>query len=267
MQTMLSTLIQDLHFAVRQLRRSPAFAFVAIATLALAIGVSTAIFSVLDATIVRPLPFNNPDSILVLRTSSPQGYGQPASWAQYLDWRRDNTSFTALAGYFPGSANLESDSGATPIRTVEGTDNFFDVFAVQPYLGRTFRPGEDQPGHNEVVVLSYELWLQTFGGNKNIIGTSVRVDGTPSTVIGVMPAGFRYPLSVTNALYRPMHLATSSPASTPRSSNASALSPVSPTQASSTSCPFRITAPTPTCTSSASPRSLPAKSASRKYAP
>ena len=207
MQTMLSTLIQDLHFAVRQLRRSPAFAFVAIATLALAIGVSTAIFSVLDATIVRPLPFSHPDSIVVLRTSSPQGYGQPASWAQYLDWRRDNTSFTALAGYFPGSANLESDSGATPIRTVEGTDNFFDVFAVQPYLGRTFRPGEDLPGHNEVVVLSYELWLQTFGGNKNIIGTSVRVDGTPSTVIGVMPAGFRYPLSVTDALYRPMHLA------------------------------------------------------------
>ena len=207
MKTMLSTLIQDLHFAVRQLRRSPAFAFVAMATLALAIGVSTAIFSVLDATIVRPLPFNHPDSIVALRTSSPQGYGQPASWAQYLDWRRDNTFFTALAGYLPGSANLESDSGATPIRTVEGTDNFFDVFAVQPYLGRTFRLGEDQPGHNDIVVLSYELWLQTFGGNKNIIGTSVRVDGTPSTVIGVMPAGFRYPLSVTDALYRPMHLA------------------------------------------------------------
>jgi putative ABC transport system permease protein len=207
MKTILSTLTQDLHFAVRQLRRSPAFAFVAIATLALAIGVSTAIFSVLDATIVRPLPFIHPDSIVALRTSSPQGYGQPASWAEYLDWRRDNTSFTALAGYLPGSANLESDSGVTPIRTVEGTDNFFDVFAVQPYLGRTFRPGEDQPGHNEVVVLSYELWLQTFGGNKNIIGTSVRVDGTPSTVIGVMPAGFRYPLSVTDALYRPMHLA------------------------------------------------------------
>jgi putative ABC transport system permease protein len=207
MRPILSTLTQDLHFAVRQLRRSPGFAFVAIATLALAIGVSTAIFSVLDATIVRPLPFNHPDSIVVLRTTSPQGYGQPASWAQYLDWRKDNTSFSALAGYLTGSANLESDSGATPIRTIEGTDNFFDVFAVEPYLGRTFRPGEDQPGHNDVVVLSYELWLQTFGGNKNIIGTSVRVDGTPSTVIGVMPAGFRYPLSVTDAIYRPMHLA------------------------------------------------------------
>ncbi|GAC1362713.1 MAG: ABC transporter permease [Acidobacteriaceae bacterium] len=202
----MNSFLQDLHFALRQLRRSPAFALVAIVTLALAIGVSTAVFSVLDATIVRPLPYHHPESIVVLRTWSPQGYGQPASWLQYLDWRHGNTTLSALAGFDPGSANLESSAGVAPIRTVETTDNFFDVFAVQPLLGRTFRPGEDLPGHNDVVVLSYELWQQTFGARKDILGSTIKVDGTPNTVVGVMPAGFRYPLSIANALYRPLHL-------------------------------------------------------------
>ena len=202
----MNTLIQDLNFALRQLRRAPAFALVAITTLALAIGVSTAIFSVLDATVVRPLPYNHPESIVVLRTRSPQGYGQPASWLQYLDWRRENTTLTALAGYNPSSANLESSAGASPVSAVETSDNFFDVFAVQPLLGRTFRPGEDRPGHNEVVVLSYELWQQTFAADRNLIGTTIKIDGTPTTVVGVMPPGFRFPLSVSNAVYRPLHL-------------------------------------------------------------
>ena len=202
----MNTILQDLHFALRQLRRAPAFALVAIATLALAIGVSTAVFSVLDATVVRPLPFNHPESIVALRTWSPQGYGQPASWLQYQDWRAQNTTLSALAGYDTGSANLEAGTDAAPIRTVETTDNFFGVFAVPPILGRTFLQGEDTPGHNDVAVLSYELWQQTFAANPAVIGTTIKVDGSPSIVVGVMPAGFRFPLSVTNALYRPFHL-------------------------------------------------------------
>ena len=199
--------LQDLRFAFRQLRRAPAFATVAIVTLALAIGVSTAVFSVLDATVVRPLPYNHPESIVVLRTRSPQGYGQPASWLQYLDWRRDNQTLSALAGFEPGSANLESDGVASPVRAVYGTDNFFDVFGVQPLLGRTFRAGEDRPGHNEVTVLSYELWQQNFAGRGDVLGSTIKLDGVPTTVIGVMPAGFRFPLSTANAVYRPFHLA------------------------------------------------------------
>ncbi|ADW68720.1 ABC transporter permease [Granulicella tundricola] len=196
----------DLRFAIRQLRRSPGFSLLAIVTMALAIGVSTAVFSVLDAMVVRPLPYKNPDSIVVLRTWSPQGYGQPASWLQYLDWRRENKTLSALAGYGMDSINMESGQSATPVRAVSGTDNFFDVFGVQPMLGRTFRTGEDKAGHNDVVVLSYELWKQTFGADRNIVGSKIRLDGTPTEVIGVMPAGFRYPLSVSNALYRPFHL-------------------------------------------------------------
>ncbi len=205
MPQMLVQLSQDVSYSLRQLRRAPGFALTAIFTLALAIGVSTSVFSVLDATIVRPLPYNSPDRIVSLRTYSPEGYTQPASYPEYLDWRHENATLAALAAYDTASANLESSTGATPVRAVYATDNFFEVFKVAPLLGRTYAPGEDQPGHNDVVVLSYELWQQNFAANKNIVGTTLRVDGSVNTVIGVMPAGFRYPLSVANALYRPVH--------------------------------------------------------------
>ena len=201
--------MQDVRFALRQLRRAPAFAVVAIATLALAIGVSTAVFSVLEATVIRPLPYHDASRIVGLVTYSPEGYTQPASWGQYKDWRSNNHTLSALAGYEPGSANLESANGAAPIRAVYTTDNFFDVFEVKPILGRTFRVDEGEAGHNDVVILSYELWRQTLGGRKDVVGSMVRVDGVPNEVIGVMPAGFRFPLSVNNALYRPMHLTKS----------------------------------------------------------
>jgi predicted permease len=206
MQTLFREIIQDLRFAFRQLRRAPAFAITAVLTLALAIGVSSSVFSVLDATVVRPLPYNQPESIVRLQTYAPEGYQQPASWGQYVDWRRENTTLSALAGFEAESANLESSTGSTPVRAVYGTDGFFDVFGVKPILGRTFAPGEDQAGHNDVVVLSYELWQQSFAGKKDVVGSTVKLDGVVNTIIGVMPAGFRYPLSVTNALYQPFHL-------------------------------------------------------------
>jgi predicted permease len=213
---LLRNLVQDVRYAVRQLRRSPVFAVTAIGTLALAIGVSTSVFSVLDATIVRPLPYKDPDGIVRPRTYSPEGYTQPASWPEYLDWRKDNSTLSALAGFNPQSANLESASfgGSTggradAVMAVYGTDNFFDVFQVKPLLGRTFAPGEQDAGKNDVVVLSYELWQQSFGGSKDVVGKTIHVDGVANTVIGVMPAGFRYPLDVVNGLYRPMHLTKS----------------------------------------------------------
>ena len=202
----MKTLAQDLRFALRQLRRSPGFALVTIATLALAIGCATAVFSVLDATLVRPLPYREPDRIVDLHTYSPQGYTQPASWPQYLDYRRESASLLSVAGYNTASVNLQVGSSTSPVRAVTTTDGFFDVFGVRPWLGRTFVRGEEQPGHNDVVVLSYELWQTTFGGRPEAVGSTIRIDGVPSTVIGVMPAGFRFPLGAANALYRPFHL-------------------------------------------------------------
>ncbi len=199
-------LLQDLRYAFRQLYKVPGFAATAIVTLALAIGVTTAVFTVIDAVMIRPLPFDHPEEIFYLQTNSPQGYLQPASYPEYLDWRKENQVFSALAGYSYGSANFEGPAGPVALQSVSSTDNFFDVFGVQPILGRTFAPEEDQPGKNGVTVLSYELWQQAFGGKASALGQTIKLNGEAYTVIGVMPAGFRYPLRMRGAIYTPLHV-------------------------------------------------------------
>jgi putative ABC transport system permease protein len=199
-------LFQDIRYGLRAMRKAPGFSATTVVTLALAIGVTTAVFSVIDAVLIRPLPYDHPEKIFWLQTYSPQGYGQPASYPEYLDWRRENQVFSALAGFSNGSANFEGPAGPVALPSVSTTDNFFDVFQVRPLLGRTFTPGEDQPGKNDVAVLSYELWQQAFGKQNSAIGQTIKLDGRPYTVIGVMPAGFRYPVSRSSAIYTPMHI-------------------------------------------------------------
>ncbi|WP_158751075.1 ABC transporter permease [Acidobacterium sp. S8] len=204
----MQSFLQDLRYAIRQLRKSPGFGATVIATLALSIGITAAVFSVLYAMVIRPLPYQQPEKIVALQTHSPEGYTQPASYPEYLDWRRMNHSLAALAGVsgFGGTVNFEANGGPIALHGVQATDNFFDVFGVNPLLGRTFAPGEDQDGRNDVVVLSYEVWQQNFGGQASVIGQKAKLDGRPYTIIGVMPAGFRYPISRTNAVYIPVHL-------------------------------------------------------------
>jgi putative ABC transport system permease protein len=199
-------LAQDLRYALRQLRKSPGFAVTAVVTLALAVGITTAVFSVIYAELIRPLPYNHPEQIFYLQTWSPQGYTQPASYPEYLDWRHDNHVFSAIAAYNDGdSANFEGPTGPVALGRVNTTDNFFDVFGVAPILGRTFAPGEDQPGKSDVVVLSYEVWREHFQSQRDAIGETVRLGGHPYTVIGVMPAGFRYPIGDRNVVYTPLN--------------------------------------------------------------
>jgi predicted permease len=197
---------QDIRYALRKLRRSPGFALTAILTLALGVGATTAVFSVIDAVLLRPLPFPDPQQIVVPESRSRSGYTQPASLPGYRDERAQQRTFTAFAGYndFSG-VNLESPHGPVALHATKGTDNFFDVFGVRPILGRTFLPGEDQPGRDDVVVLSYEVWQRDFGGDAKVIGKVARLDGHPYTIIGVMPADFRYPLGQRNAVYTPLH--------------------------------------------------------------
>ena len=202
----MTTLMQDCRYAIRQLYKKPGFSGTAIFTIALAIGVTTAVFSVLYAILIRPLPFEQPEKIFFLQSYSPQGYTQPASWPEYLEWRRNNQSFAALAGYSRGTANFETNSGPVPITSVSTTDTFFKVFGVNPIMGRTFAQGEDQPGKNDVVVLSYEAWQQDFGQRADVVGAVAKIDGRPYSIIGVMPAGFRYPLSAAHAVYTPLHI-------------------------------------------------------------
>lgn len=203
----MTAFIQDLRYSVRQIRKAPGFTTTAVLTLALTVGISTAVFSVIYAMVIRPLPYDRPGRIFALDTFSPQGYFQPASYPEYLDWRQESHAFSAMAAYNPyGSANFEGPSGPVAVPWVQGADNFFQVFGVAPYLGRTYATGEDQPGKNDVVVLSYELWQQHFGSQSSAIGRSIKIDGVPYTVIGVMPAGFRYPINMRGAIYTPLHM-------------------------------------------------------------
>ena len=198
---------RDLRFALRQLRKSPGFALTAILTLALGIGATAAMFSVIDAVVLRPLPYKDPERIIEVKTHSASNFWQMSSWQDYLGMRRLNATFHALAGYAPyWGMTLKVSDQAQYVHVTQGTDNFFEVFGVGPFLGRTFRPGEDAPGKNNVVVLSYEVWRQSFHANREIVGTTVNLDGTPYDVIGVMPAGFRFPLGQPNLVYIPMHV-------------------------------------------------------------
>lgn len=201
--TWMETVAQDLRFGIRQVTQSPGFALTVMATLALSIGIATAVFSVLYAMVIRPLPYRDVSRIVALDTHSANGGSQSASWPEYVDWRRMSRSFTVMAGLKESTVGLEGGAGPVALHAVETTDNFFDVFGVSARLGRTFAIGEQQAGRNNIVVLSYEVWQQDFGG---LAGKTVRLDGESYTVIGVMPAGFRFPIQALNAVYVPLHL-------------------------------------------------------------
>ncbi len=198
-------LVQDLRYALRQVRTFPGFAMTVALTLALSVGVATAVFCVIDTVILRPLPYAHPERIVGIVSMSRSGYTQPASWPSFRDERTQARAFSALAGYndfFKATVDTPA-SGPVLLDTIHSTDNFFQVFGVQPLLGRTYVAGEEQDGKNDLVVLSYEVWQSYFGGDRNVLNHAVKMDGRSYTIIGVMPAGFRYPLSMRNVIYTP----------------------------------------------------------------
>src|SRR5271157_1322791 len=142
---------QDFRFALRQLRKSPGFTTVAVLTLALGIGAATAVFSVIYATVLRPLPFPDPDRVMFVETHAAAAYTQPHSWLGYLDERRQNQSFESLAGFSDyAGVNVQTGSQVLHLRNTAVSDHFFEVLGVKPLLGRTFLPGEEQDGRNTV---------------------------------------------------------------------------------------------------------------------
>jgi putative ABC transport system permease protein len=189
----------------RRFGNAPAFTLIVIGTIGLTVALSTTVFSVLDAVFLRPLPYHEADRIVAMRTISPQGYTQPASYPEYLDWRRESTGFATLAGYNTfKTVNAEMGREAVSLHGVTTSDNFFDVFGVQPMLGRTFEKGEEEPGRNFVVVLSNEVWRTMMASRTDAIGAKIKLDGSPYTVIGVMPPGFRFPIGRSDAIYFPL---------------------------------------------------------------
>jgi predicted permease len=190
----MTVLLQDLRFAVRTLMRSRGFTVVALLTLALGIGVNTAMFSVAHAVLWRSFPYPHPDRLVMVGevdAHDPDNYWG-ASWPNLLDWRSRSTSFEHLAGVMKVQHILRE--GATPIR-ISGAAvsyDFFQVMGVAPFMGRFFGETEDRQGVPAVIVLSHRMWTEMLGGDPAVLGRSIRFGRTPYTVIGVMPAGFEY---------------------------------------------------------------------------
>ncbi|MEO6871320.1 MAG: ABC transporter permease, partial [Chthoniobacterales bacterium] len=188
-------MLSDLRFALRQLRKSPGFTFVAILTLSLGIGANIAIFSVINAVLLRPLPYPDSERIMTLHERDSKRNDFAISLPDYLDWKRDNTVFENLALYRTYSLNLSGIKGrpAEPISSALVTANFFKVAGLAPELGRTFTEAEDKKGAPALVVISDLLWTRAFGRDPDVLGRPVTFHDTRYTVIGVMPPTLRAP--------------------------------------------------------------------------
>ena len=190
----METIIKDIRYGVRGLLKRPGFTVIALITLALGIGANTAIFSVVNAVLLRPLQFREPDQLVVVwEEATFAGFptNTPAP-GNYVDWKNQNQSFADMAAAASTSFNLTGDGEPERIQANSVTANFFPLFGAQPLLGRGFLPDEDRPGGNKVAMLSYSLWQSRYGADRGIINREILLNGEKHTVVGVMPAGFQF---------------------------------------------------------------------------
>ena len=189
-------LLQDLRYALRILAKQPAFTAIAVLTLALGIGANTAIFSVVNALLLQPLPYPHPEQLVRIRERTPVFPSGSVGYPNYLDWRANQRGFTDLALYRSGDANLSGtgvDNEPEHVIAARVTFNFLSILGVPPLLGRDFRESDDLPGSRKVVLISEGLWKRRFGGSAGMIGQQITVDGVPREVIGVLPSQVQIP--------------------------------------------------------------------------
>jgi putative ABC transport system permease protein len=196
----MDTIVREIRHALRSLARSPGFTAVTVVTLALGIGANVAIFSVVDAVLLRPLPFPEPDELTTVWLHNPaQGIDEDiTSYPSFLDWREGGSSFERMVGVRGLSVNLTGAAGeaggeAEELRGAAVTEGFFSMLGVAPALGRGFSDREGVDGDTRVTVLSHELWTRRFGADRSILGRAIRLGGEPYRVVGVMPPGARFP--------------------------------------------------------------------------
>ena len=190
----METLLKDIRYGVRGLLKRPGFTAIALITLALGIGANTAIFSVVNAVLLRPLPFRNADQLVIVWEDAgflgfPRNTPAPAN---YADWKTQNQSFVDMAACAEKSFNITGDGEPERVTAHAVTANFFPVFGVPPLLGRNFLPDEDRPGGNKVAMLSYSLWQSRYGGDPQILNRDILLNGEKFSVVGVMPSGFQF---------------------------------------------------------------------------
>jgi putative ABC transport system permease protein len=184
-------MLNEIRYALRQLIKAPSFTAVAIITLALGIGACTAIFSVVNTVLLRPLDNPDPDRIVIIReTQLPQFPEFSVSPPNFLDWEKQTKSYEHLAAYAGATLNMTGDGEPQRLTAIKATAHYFEVMGIKPILGRMLLPEEDAPGKNHVVVLSYGFWQRVFGGAPDIVGRAIQLNGEPYNVVGIGPAGF-----------------------------------------------------------------------------
>ena len=189
----MDSLLKDIRYAIRMLAKSPGFTLAAVLALALGIGANSAIFSVVNAVLLRPLPYERPDQLVhVFRTQPPIMTG-PISRPDYFEWEAQAKEFSGIAAFTYWSYNISGTDEAERVSACRVTQSFFPLFGVPAAQGRFFLPEEDQAGGAPVAVISFGLWQRRFGADPKVIGASILLNGEPNTIVGVAPAGFEFP--------------------------------------------------------------------------
>ncbi len=188
----MSTLINDIKYAFRQLRKNPGFAAVIVLTLALGIGANTAIFNIINTTFLHALPYPEPDRLVYLSESNAQGNTFPVSYPNFLDWQKQQDVFSGLAVFHGAEGKLKTESGTEMVSVLHVSEDFFNVLGIQPVQGRGMRPEDDLPGAERVAWISNNTWQTLFNNDPDIVGRSFEFDGRNLTIAGILPANFRY---------------------------------------------------------------------------
>src|SRR5215510_693501 len=190
-------MLKELSYAVRSLLKHPAFATIAVLTLALGIGANTAIFSVVNATLLRPLPFQNPERVVMvwgyLAKMAQASDKLPTSSGNFVNLKAQTKSFDSLAAFRAWTWHLTTSGEPELLRGARVSPDFFQAIGVSPILGRSFAPDEDQPNLAPVAIISHGLWQRHFGGDPNVVGKTITLTGESVMVVGVMPQGFQFP--------------------------------------------------------------------------
>ena len=191
----MNTFWQDIRYGLRVMRKNPGFIVIAVLALALGVGANTAIFSVVNAILLHPINYKNPDQlVMVWEKSAKRGFGQiPTSLPNFTDLRTDNTSLEDLGAFADSNFNLTGSDQPERVIGVKVTASLLSLVGIKPLHGRLFLAGEDQPQATRVLILSNQLWQRSFGANPNIVGQTVALNGDSYTVVGIMPAGFKFP--------------------------------------------------------------------------
>lgn len=200
-------MIHDLRYALRLFAKAPVFAATAVLTLALGIGANSALFSVINALLLRPLPFERAEDLYFVSSTYQGTRREYSSFTDFVDWRGESRSFSQMAAIRGDAASITTPDGPEYLKGAAVSQDFFALFGVQPFLGRAFLAEEHRPGGDDVVLLSHSLWQQRFAGNPAVIGTSVILENEAHTVVGVLPAGFTFPEDAD--IWRPLRIVAS----------------------------------------------------------